>query len=348
MSDWLYTFIESIQIVCFSKMILIWLFSKNIYYILYIYIFNVNMSIENPERLERLERTEAYLKQRLSEYKSVMPVKGWDGVTLLEIYWEWMEYLVKENLKKRENPKKRNNFIEKWRRFLLEYNTDAIADLLIGFFDAKRRYGRDRGRGEDKRDWFALCKNYCNKNGWHGDEDFLYSLFSSYSAAERRIYKKAEAGEVLADTSKSLLQIMALNRDEIAKKEEEKKRKAEEKMKKEEEKRKRKEKREKKAEENKLKKLQKKKSKKEELIEKKSEEILEDNEKEVDPDYPKAPEWWSGPTDSRFNWPIFQADEENWEAKENVDNSKKDTIIRDENWNLRRTSDGQYLLDFGE
>jgi hypothetical protein len=34
------------------------------------------MSIENPERLERLERTEAYLKQRLSEYKSVMPVKG--------------------------------------------------------------------------------------------------------------------------------------------------------------------------------------------------------------------------------------------------------------------------------
>ena len=245
MSDWLYTFIESIQIVCFSKMILIWLFSKKIYYILYIYIFNINMSIENPERLERLERTEAYLKQRLSEYKSVMPVKGWDGVTLLEIYWEWMEYLVKENLKKRENPKKRNNFIEKWRRFLLEYNTDAIADLLIGFFDAKRRYGRDMGRGEDKWDWFALCKNYCNKNGWHGDEDFLYSLFSSYSWAERRIYRKVEKGKVLSSTSRSILQIIDLTKAEMIRKEEEKKRRMEEKLKKAEDRKRREEERQK-------------------------------------------------------------------------------------------------------
>jgi hypothetical protein len=42
------------------------------------------MSIENPS--ERLERTEAYLKQRLSGYKSTMPIKGSSSVTLLEIY----------------------------------------------------------------------------------------------------------------------------------------------------------------------------------------------------------------------------------------------------------------------
>ena len=319
-------------------MIFIWLFWFFIYHILYL--FGKDNNMETLE--QRFERIEAYLKQRLHEYNQVMPLKGWEWVTLLEIYWEWMDYLVKENVKGN------SNFLLKWESFLMQRNTDAIVDLLIGFFEAKRRYWRDQERWEHKRNWFALCKNDCAKWWWNSDEDLLYSFFSSYSAAERRIYKKAEAGEVLADTSKSLLQIMALNRDEIAKKQEEKKRKAEEKMKKEEEKRKRKEKREKRAEENKLKKLKKKKSKKEELIEKKSEEILEDNEKEVDPDYPKAPEWWSGPTDSRFNWPIFQADGENWEAKENVDNSKKDTIIRDENWNLRRTSDGQYLLNFGE
>ena len=36
-------------------------------------VFNIIMSIENPS--ERFERTEAYLKQRLSDYKDVMPVK---------------------------------------------------------------------------------------------------------------------------------------------------------------------------------------------------------------------------------------------------------------------------------
>lgn len=194
------------------------------------------MSIENPS--ERLERTEEYLKKRLSDYKDVMPVKGWNGVTLLEIYWEWMDYLVKENLKKR------SDLLKKWQRFLLERNTDAIADLLIGFFEAKRRYGRDAERGEDKRDWFTLCNNYCKKNGWHEDEDLLHSFFSSYSGAERRIYRKVENGKMLADTSKSLLQIMDLTKAEMIQKEEERKRKAEEKFRKELEKQKRKEERE--------------------------------------------------------------------------------------------------------
>ena len=199
------------------------------------------MSIENPS--ERLERTEAYLKQRLSGYKSTMPVKGCDAVTLLEIYWEWMDYLVKESLKKR------SNLLKKWQKFLLERNTDAVADLLIGFFEAKRRYGRDIERGEDKRDWFTLCSNYCKKNGWYEDENLLHSLFSSYSGAERRIYRKVEWGKMLADTSKSILQTMALTKSEMIKKEEEKKKKAEEKAMKELEKQRRKAEREKRKEE---------------------------------------------------------------------------------------------------
>lgn len=215
---------------------------KYISYTLHIYnVFNINMSIENPS--ERLERTEAYLKQRLLDYKDVMPIKGWNKATLLEIYWEWMDYLVKENLKKR------SDLLPKWQRFLLQRNTDSIADLLIGFFEAKRRYGRDKERKEDKRDWFALCKNYCNKNGWDEDEDLLYSFFSSYSWAERRIYRKVEEGKILADTSKSLLETIDLTKAEMAQKEAERKRKAEEKVRKQLEKQKRKEERERKREE---------------------------------------------------------------------------------------------------
>ena len=186
---------------------------------------------------ERFERTEAYLKQRLSDYKDIMPVKWWQSVSLLAIYWEWMDYLVKEDLKKK------SDLLKKWQRFLMERNTDAIADLLIGFFEAKRRYGRDKERGEDKRDWFTLCKNYCKKNGWNDDGDLLYSLFSSYSWAERRAYRKVEKGEMLADSSRSILETLAFTESEMAKKEEEKQRKAIERKEKEAEKQRRKEER---------------------------------------------------------------------------------------------------------
>ena len=272
---------------------------------------------------ERLERTEAYLKQRLSDYKEVMPVKGWKEITLLEIYWEWMDYLVKENLKKK------SELLQKWQKFLLERNTDAIADLLIGFFEAKRRYGRDKERGEDKRDWFALCRNYCQKNRWNNEKDLIYSFFSSYSGAERRIYKKVETGKVLADLSKSLLQTIASTKAEMIQKEEEKKRKAEEKLRKEEEKKQRKEERERKIEENRLKKEQKKKSKEEKLIDKESYENPEDDEKEVDPDYPKAPEWWRDPVDPstiKLGWFTDDGEDKWWKVGEN----------------------GQYLIDFPE
>lgn len=284
------------------------------------------MTIENPS--ERLERTEAYLKQRLSNYKSIMPVKGWGGATLLEIYWEWMDYLVKENLKKR------SDLLQRWKKFLLERNTDAIADLIIGFFEAKRRYGRDMERGEDRRDWFSLCSNYCKKNWWHDDEKLLHSFFSSYSWAERRIYHKIEKGKVLADTSKSLLQTMELTKAEMVKKEEEKKRKAEEKKRRKEEKEK--EKTAKKA----------KKPKADIKVTKSSDWNEED--KEVDPDYPKTPEWRSGPTDPRFSWPSFQTDEKISDSKkEEKSFESENKLSRDDKWNLVDKY-GQTWLDFGE
>lgn len=199
------------------------------------------MSIEKQS--ERLERNEAYLKQRLSDYKSTMPVKGWNEVTLLEIYWEWMDYLVKENLKQK------SDLLIKWQDFLLQRDTDDVANLLIGFFEAKRRYGRDKERGEDKWDWFTLCDNYTKKSGWNESEDLLKSLFSSYSWAERRIYRKVERGEMLTDVSKSVLQTINLTKAEMTRKEEERRRKAEEKLAKQAEKQKRKEERGKKKEE---------------------------------------------------------------------------------------------------
>lgn len=346
------------------------------------YYFKITMSIESPS--ERLERTEAYLKKRLSNYNSIMPVKWWNVATLLAIYWEWMSYLVKENLKGR------SDLIEKWKKFLLERNTDAIADLLIGFFEAKRRYGRDMERGEDKRDWFSLCSNYCKKNWWYNDENLLHIFFSSYSWAERRIYKKIETGKVLSDVSKSILQTMALTKSEMIKKEEEKKKKAEEKLKKAEEKKKRAGKKKKKTEEKKKRTEEKEIQKsKEESIDKipvvrdewaenhygwddenimneewdvvfnpkyehvpteNSDMSWDDDKKGVDPDYSTTLGWWSDSTDSRVSWSIFQTEEEPWESRKKNGRlkNKQETIIRDENWNLRRTTDGQYLIDFGE
>lgn len=276
-----------------------------------------------------------YLKQRLSDYKDVMPVKWWSGVTLLEIYWEWMDYLVKENLKKR------SDLLQRWQKFLLERNTDAIADLLIGFFEAKRRYGRDLERGEDKRDWFALCRNYCKKNGWYEDENFLHSLFSSYSGAERRIYRKVEKGKLLADTSKTIVQIMSLTKDEMIKKEEAKKKREEEKLKREEEKRQRKEERARKAEENRLKKSQKKKSKGDESTSQEIGENPEDDEKEVDPDYPKAPEWWRDPVHLWVKGPSFLADEVDV-VKINVEETEK-KVKRDTKKEKKNDSDQLYI-----
>ena len=88
-----------------------------------------------------------------------------------------MDYLVKENLKKR------SDLLQKWQRFLLERNTDAIADLLIGFFEAKRRYGRDIERGEDIFiDGTMIADKITNhKNAWPIFLNLLFHKHLHYS-----------------------------------------------------------------------------------------------------------------------------------------------------------------------
>jgi len=246
--------------------------------------------MDKEKLTERFEKIEEHLKERLKEVQERMLVKdwnwGWKQISLLEIYGEWMNYLVKNNI----NNKNPENLLNQWYKFLLQRNTDHVADLLTGFFEAKRRYGRDEERWEHQWDWFALCKNYCERWWWHSDEDLVYRFFSSYSGAERRIRTKIDTGKVLVKTSDSLLETMRLTREEIAKKEEEKKRRKEEKKRKDEEKQRKKEERARNAEENKLKKVQNKKSKKIEARDAIEQKLDEENFDEID-DEEEIDEW---------------------------------------------------------
>lgn len=313
------------------------------------------MAIEEISR-NPLEIIEDRLKGKLSQYGEEMPVKWWRGATLLEIYWEWMDYLIKEDLKNK------SDLFQAWKYFLLNRDTDIIARLLISFFQAKRRYGRDLQRGEIKRDWFALCDNYCKHYG-HRDDALIKRFFSSYSGAERRIYHKIEKWEVLASTSESLLKTFELTKAEMIKKEEDKKRKeeerAEEKRKKEEEKQMRKEERAKKAEEKKRLEEEKRrkreeekarkaeekklksasKSKKVKAVENVTDEQEDDREPDVDPDYPKPQEGWRDPVQP---W-TESSDTGNLEHGQNV---KKNNGKKGRKW--WNKDDGQLSFDFWE
>ena len=95
----------------------------------------------------------------------------------------------------------------------------------------------------------------------------------------------------------------------------------------------------------KLKKLQKKNSKKEEYVNEEFCEKVDDEEKEVDPDYPKAPEWWSGPTDPRVKWPSFPAnDDEINVIKTNKERTDQE-INKEKKW-PKIGKNGQILIDF--
>lgn len=201
--------------------------------------------VETPgNSKERYERAEAYIKQRLDEVHDKMKIVDdknhliWE-VSLKEIFAEWMNYLVKSNYKSND----KNNLLNQRFTFVLRRNTDAITDLIKWFFEAKRRYGRDRERWEE---WNrqALCKNYCAKYQRYNDEDILHRFFYSYSAAERRIRTNVKEGKLLANTSDSLFNTLQIIKDEDQKKAEEKKRKLEERQRKELEKQHKKEEKE--------------------------------------------------------------------------------------------------------
>ena len=219
-------------------------------------------------------------------------------------------------------------------------NTDIVADVVKAFFAAKRRYGRDLERWEVKWEWFALCDNYCKRYG-HNDDNLIKSLFSSYSWAERRIYNKIVEGKVLADTSKSLFEIMKTTKEDMLKKEMEKKRKEEEKKREEAEKEQRKAERARKAEEKKKQEEEKKKQREEQRARKAEEKKLnakkskkmeavgvrgeqdDDREPDVDPDFPKAEDWWTGPVAPWSKEPDILEDIKRPRLKKNSHKPKK-------------------------
>lgn len=310
-------------------------------------------SNRREEENKQLEKIEKNLKAKLGEQADTMHVKGWGEATLLEIYSEWMDYLVKEYLKWRKQ------ILLNWRNFLLMRNTDIVADIVKAFFAAKRRYGRDLERWEIKWEWFALCDNYSMRYR-HNDEDLIISFFSSYSWAERRIYNKIVEGKVLADTSKSLLEVMRSTEEEMLKKEADKKRREEEKRIAEAEKQQRKEERAKKAEEKKRLEEEKKRKREEKKARKAEEKKLknasksknvkavdgvideqegDDREPDVDPDYPKPQEWWRDPVQ-----PWTESSDSG--KGEYGQNEKKNNGKKGRKW--WKKDDGQLSFDFWE
>lgn len=278
--NWLYIFIDSIQILNFNKIILIWLLWYILYNI-YVYILSYTIMIENNNLT--YDAWKEYLKND-KEMNS-----KWKSLTEL---WENIKKDLKENL----NSLPYSEALRR-RKFLTAKNIFNV----INTAREKPNFAWDRKliyNEEDERDEYVIqCKN--------PSSDYIF----------RRIKEERGVTNMHGESINKYLQPVA---DKIwALKET-------------------------------LRVSIQTETKPSDLSYEAMKTDIYDDEKEVDPDYPKTPEWWSGPTDSRVSWPIFQPDEENWETKKNENNSKQETIIRDENWNLRRTTDGQYLLDFGE
>lgn len=157
---------------------------------------------------ERLENAESQLKQKLRDFHEYMPVRmengGKENVTLLQIYGERMDYLVKN--KNKDNV---SNLLDQWKSLLVTYNVNVSIKLIMEFFKAKRNYRTWQTSGNYKQDSFWMCQIICEKIGLYWEDDLVNRLFSSYSAAEKRIRRKVKEWKVLSDTSKSLLESLS-------------------------------------------------------------------------------------------------------------------------------------------
>ena len=280
--NWLYIFIDSIQILNFNKIILIWLLCYILYNIC-VYILSYTIMIESNNLT--YDAWKEYLKSD-KEMNS-----KWKSLTEL---WENIKKDLKENL----NSLPYSEALRR-RKFLTAKNIFNV----INTAREKPNFAWDRKliyNEEDERDEYVIqCKNPSSDyifrrikeergvTNMHGE-----SINKYLQPVADKIWalKETLRVSIQTETKPSDLSYEAMKTD-----------------------------------------------------------IYED-EKEVDPDYPKTPEGWSGPTDPRVKWPIYQTEEESWESRKKNDNlnNNQETIIRDENWNLRRTTDGQYLLDFGE
>lgn len=157
---------------------------------------------------ERLENAEFQLKQKLGDFHQYMPVRmnDWskENTTLLQIYSEWMDYLVLNY--KKANP---GNLLNEWKNILVTYNVNVPIKLLMEFFYAKRNYRAWQTSDNYRQDAYWMSQRICEKIGLYGEDDLVNRLFSSYSAAEKRIRRKVKEWKVLSDTSKSLLESLS-------------------------------------------------------------------------------------------------------------------------------------------
>ena len=139
-----------------------------------------------------------------------MPVRmnDWskENTTLLQIYSEWMDYLVSNHRKANSG-----NLLDEWKNLLVTYNVNVPIKLLMEFFYAKRNYRAWQTSDNYRQDAYRMCQRICEKIGLYGEDDLVNRLFSSYSAAEKRVRKKVKEGKVLSVTSKSLLDSLSSN-----------------------------------------------------------------------------------------------------------------------------------------
>lgn len=176
-------------------------------------LYTILQKMESIEQYnERLEKAESQLKQKLGDFHEYMPVRTNDNdrlnVTLLQIYGEWMDFLAKKSTKNNQD-----ELLNQWKTLLVTYSPNTIAELVIQLFKTKRNYQNWKSEGEYKQASAEESKRI-SENLRIYDDDLVNRLLSSYSGAEKRVRKKIKEWKVLSDTSTSLVELLALAKDE--------------------------------------------------------------------------------------------------------------------------------------
>lgn len=169
--------------------------------------------MENIEEYNaRLEKAETQLKQKLRDFYEYMPVYTDNNdrlnVTLLQIYDEWMNFLVKKSAKNNQD-----DLLNQWKTLLVTYSPNTLAELLIQLFNAKRNYQSWNQNGNYKQASAEEAKRISENLRIYND-DLVNRLLSSYSGAEKRIRKNIKEWKLLSDVSKSLVELLSLAKDE--------------------------------------------------------------------------------------------------------------------------------------
>lgn len=127
----------------------------------------------------RLEKAESQLKQKLRDFHEYMPVYTDNNdrlnITLLQIYDEWMDFLVKKSAKNNQD-----DLLNQWKSLLVTYNPNTLAELIIQLFNTKRNYQIWKSEGEYKQASAEEAKKISENLRIYNDE-LVNRLLSSYS-----------------------------------------------------------------------------------------------------------------------------------------------------------------------